>query len=193
MHLRDQLFENAAAVFVIFELIEAGTGRGEQNRVAGLNVPRSDVQSLLQGSGIFEGDGIAEISGDFFGRFADKQREARAFVQQLAERSVGAAFIAAAENDHQRSGKSFDGFDRGVDVGRFGIVVILHAGKFGDEFEAMFDAAKTFHAGGDGGRDGAGEVGCGTGGQNIFDIVLAAKLDVRERGRAPLPSLRGGK
>ena len=109
------------------------------------------------------------------------------------ERRVGAAFIAAAENDHQRTGKGFDGFDRGVDVGGFGIVVILHAGNFGDEFEAMFDAAKTFHSGGDGGGDGSGEIGGGAGGQNIFDVVLAAKLNVARGGRAPLPSLRGGK
>src|SRR5277367_4520957 len=46
----------------------------------------------------------------------------------------------------------------------------------------MFDTAKTFYSGGDGGGDGSGEIGGGAGGQNIFDVVLAAKLNIAEAG-----------
>ena len=54
----------------------------------------------------------------------------------------------------------------------------LDAVDFGDEFEAMLDARKAAHAGGDRRRFGASKERGEPRRQNIFEIVFAAQPDV---------------
>src|SRR5579859_127717 len=49
-----ELLEDAAAMFVILKLIEAGAGGREQNNVAGLRGARGDFDGALDGAGAFD-------------------------------------------------------------------------------------------------------------------------------------------
>ena len=121
------------------------------------------------------GTGTVEFGGDFFRGGADEKGGARVGLERLAQRSVGAAFVLAAEDDQQRRIEGGDGFERGVYVGGFRVVVKLHAADFGDVFDAMLDAGERANAIGDGGRFGSGEPRGDRRGENIFDVVIAAE------------------
>ena len=76
-------------------------------------------------------------------------------------------------------------FSGGVHVGGLGIVVKLHAGNFAGEFQAMLDAAKSFHAAGDGCGRRARKIRSRACRQNVFDVVFAAQRNLvaaREHG-----------
>ena len=96
------------------------------------------------------------------------------------QHGVVAAFVLAAQNNQDASGKSFERLLRGVHVGGFRIVVITHPANFSDELEAMLDSSKRAHALGDGRRPRASKGRCGYGCQNVFDVVRAGQGNIAE-------------
>ena len=69
--LVDELFEHAATVFVIFELVEAGAGGREQHDIAGLCGARCDFHGALNRAGTFDGDATGDLAFDFLRGGAD--------------------------------------------------------------------------------------------------------------------------
>ena len=74
--LRDQLLEHAAAMLVIFELIEARTRRREQHDVARPRALRRQLDGAVERAGVHARDGVAQIRGDLFRGRADQQSRA---------------------------------------------------------------------------------------------------------------------
>ena len=71
----NKLLEDAAAMFVIFELVKAGAGRREKNDVAGMRGVRSDFYGTLECTRAFDGDAAGDLAFDFLCSRANKQRE----------------------------------------------------------------------------------------------------------------------
>ena len=69
--LVDELFEHAATMFVILELVEAGTGGREQDDIAGLRGAGGDFDGALERAGTFDGDAASDLAFDFLCGGAD--------------------------------------------------------------------------------------------------------------------------
>ena len=183
----DQLLEDASAMLVILELVEAGAGRRQQNRVAGLRVFGGECHGAVQRSRAFDGNHAAELRLDLF-RGAPISSTMRARAAGLAQERVVAAFVLAAENHQQPPGNASRAFSVASTL------VALESLKYstpeivGDEFEPVLDAGEAAHARGDRRRLDADQYRGRGRGQNIFHIVLAAQADVAvgaaERSRA---------
>ena len=188
----DILFKKSATVLEILELVETCAGRRQQHGVSRAGVCKGEGHRAVQSAGLLDwegrrlGWGWGKLRGDFFGGRSDQQNFARPAAQGLREGRVVAAFVLASQNYEQAAGKCFDGLQGGVDVGGLGVVEKADAGDFRHEFEPVFDAREAAHARSNGGRFGAGKKSRTGGGENIFEIVLAAQGDVgtfeQERG-----------
>src|SRR5205807_4219280 len=164
-------------MLVIFKLIEAGASRCEQYSIAFSRVFISQRHGTLQSSGALKRHRPTELRGNFFRRRADKQNEFGSFTQYRHQRGVVTAFILAAENDEESARKSLQGLYRCVDVGGFGIVEETHAGNFGYKLQPVLDAREAAHGGGHFRRSDTREKSGRSGGQSVFEIVLAAQAD----------------
>src|SRR5271155_2517103 len=162
--LVDQVFEDAAAVFVVFKLIQAGAGGREQNGVAGLGDLFGAVHGAFERFYKFQSYAAGDVAGDFVGGAANQQGANGTLAQLLAEGAVVAVFVFAAENDNYAAGEGFQGFQGGVHIGGFGVVVILNAGEFRHEFQAVIYSGERFYRRGDGSGRHAGEFRGGHGG-----------------------------
>ena len=69
--LVDEFLEDTAAMFVAFELVEAGAGGGEQDGVAGVSGGCDGADSLGEGLAGVDGDHAAQLRLDFGGGGAD--------------------------------------------------------------------------------------------------------------------------
>ncbi len=78
----DELFENPAAMFVIFKLIEAGAGRRKKDNVARARSMRSDFDRALQRSGAFHGNTIRNLAFDFLRCSSYEQSKNCLFAQE---------------------------------------------------------------------------------------------------------------
>src|SRR5579871_3123998 len=94
-----EFLEDAAAMFVILKLVEAGAGGGEQNDVAGVRRAGGKLDSAIERAGAFNGDAAGKLAFDFVGSGADEERENRLFAERLLKRGVIAAFVLAAKDD----------------------------------------------------------------------------------------------
>ena len=101
-----QVFEHAAAVFVILKLIETGARRSEQHYVAGPRRERSDFHGTLNRSGALDSHAAGNLVFNFFHCRADQQRKNGFLAQRFLQNGVIAAFIFTAENDQDSPGKS---------------------------------------------------------------------------------------
>src|ERR1700691_2450805 len=61
LQLLDEAFENLAAMLVAGELVEAGAGRGQQHRIAGLRVCISEAHGVLQRAGVLQRDSALKL------------------------------------------------------------------------------------------------------------------------------------
>ena len=95
----NELLENAAAMFVIFKLVEAGACGREQDNVAGLRRARSDFHRAMQCPRTFDGDAAGDLAFDFLGGSADEQGKNCLFTQRRLQNRVVAALVLAAENN----------------------------------------------------------------------------------------------
>src|ERR1051325_4851051 len=137
-----ELLEHTATMLVIFELIEAGASRREQNDIAGLRGPRSNFDGALDRSRAFDGDASLNLLFDFFGRGTDEQCKDRLLAKRGLQNRVVAALVFPAENNKNAAGKSVERLERRVDVGRFRIVVIADAVVLRYTLEPMFDTSE---------------------------------------------------
>ena len=147
-----QLLEDAAAVFVAFELVEAGAGGGEQDDVAGMGGGGDGADGLVEGFAGVDRDHAAELRLDFGGGGADGVDGLDARAKQIGELGVVGVLVFAAEDEVNVAGECGDGLGGGVDVGGLGVVVDFDAVEGGDVFEAMLDGLELL----DGGADGFG-------------------------------------
>ena len=72
-------------------------------------------------------------------RRADRVDALHPLAQQIVEHGVVAAFVFAAENQVDVRGERFQRFDRRIDVGGFGVVVVVDAADGGDKFQPVLD------------------------------------------------------
>lgn len=106
-------------MLIVFELIETGACRRQQNDVSGLGTLGSELYRPLKRFGVNVRHNISQIRRDFFRGGADEQRRFCACAQRLAQRRVWAAFVLASKDYEQRARKRFDGFESRIDVGAF--------------------------------------------------------------------------
>src|SRR5262249_43318685 len=133
-----------------------------------------------------------DLRFDFLCGCANEQSEHTFFAERLLKRSVVAAFVLAAEDHEDAAWKGIEGFEGGVDICGFGVVVVANTGNFADEFEAMLDAGEGAHAFGNCGRFGAGETACKCGSEYVFEIVGAGNWDVLDAKKQFLVSFAIG-
>jgi hypothetical protein len=79
-----QFFEDAAAMFVILELIEASAGRSEQDDVAWAGGVFCDFQGAIQRARVVDRDAAGNLAGDFFRGSAYEQSQLRARFEVFA-------------------------------------------------------------------------------------------------------------
>ncbi len=86
--------------------------------------------------------------------------------------------------------KCGDGLGRGVHVGGFGVVVVVHAVDGGDVFQAVLNSFECFDGCANGFWGNSCEPGSAGSSQHIFHVVMAFKRNVlnlqNEFGRAKL-------
>ena len=138
--LEDELFEDAATMFVILKLVKTCASWREENDVAALCGVRRNFYSALQRPRALDSDAVRDLVLDFLGSGTDEKGKNRFFAKRLLQHGVVAAFVLSAENDEDASGKCVKRLERGVDVGRLRVVVIEDAAQFGNKFETVFDA-----------------------------------------------------
>src|SRR6266481_4757665 len=73
--LRHKLLENAPALLVIFELVEAGAGRCEQHNISGLRAFRRELDSTSKRACMLDRQRAFELRGDFLRSRADQQNQ----------------------------------------------------------------------------------------------------------------------
>src|SRR5256884_272885 len=117
LQLMHQFFEDAAAVFVVLKLIEAGACRGQEHDVAGPRCVRGNLHGVLDRPGVLDGHAAGDLFFNFFRGRADQQRKNGLLTQRPLQHGVIAAFIFPAQNDQDSPGKSIQCFQRGIDVG----------------------------------------------------------------------------
>src|SRR5947209_2275621 len=85
LQLVDEMLENFASVFVTSELVEAGTRRGQQNRIARTRFGICVRYRLVHCFGINQRRRSLELFGNFGGRRANQQRRSRLSRERLAQ------------------------------------------------------------------------------------------------------------
>ena len=113
----DEMLEGAAAMPGVFELVETGAGRSEENDFAGASGVGGGVDGFVEGFAGVKGDDAAEVGLDFGSGGADGVDGTDAFAQQRGEEGVVRAFVFAAEDEVNAGREGGDCFGRGVDVG----------------------------------------------------------------------------
>jgi len=78
----DQLLENFAALFKIFELVKTGTRRRKQHNIPVFGVLHSRFDRLLQRMATYNGESAAEFFFYFIHGLADGQNLLTIFVQE---------------------------------------------------------------------------------------------------------------
>src|SRR5215470_16358695 len=140
--LMDQFLEDAPPMFVILELIEAGTSGGHEDDVARLRRLRCGFDSVFERAGLLQRNTAFDLLFDLLGRGADQQREDDLCPQEIAQQRVVAVLILSAEDDQDAAREGLKGFQRRIHIGSFGVVVITHSADFRHKLDAMFDACK---------------------------------------------------
>src|ERR1700758_771985 len=72
---RDQLLEDAAAMLVIFKLIETGTSGREQNGVARLGAFAGQMDGAFERPSVFDGHSLVQVGGNFLRRGANQNHQ----------------------------------------------------------------------------------------------------------------------
>jgi hypothetical protein len=136
------LLEDPAAVFVVFKLIEARTGRGQQNHVAGNGFAGGFADRSLERARFDHAGHPANLLFDLFRCRADGVNGFDPCAQQSMQLRVVRVFILPAEDQVNVTGKGGDGFRGRVHIGGFGIVVVIDTMNGGHEFQTMLDGVE---------------------------------------------------
>src|SRR5947209_6934751 len=102
-----RFFEDAAAMLVVFELIEAGAGRREQDHVSGRGQFGGATHRSFKSLCALDGRGPGNLRFDFFRGSSDGVNPPGALAQQRLEDCVVTVFIFAAEHDVDAGRKRF--------------------------------------------------------------------------------------
>src|ERR1044071_7937030 len=166
-------------MLVIFKLIEAGARRRKQHHVARGGGFERLAHSTFQRARADDRRGILHVRGNLVRGGADQVNALHPLAQQWVQHCVVAAFIFAAQNDVDVRGKRLQRFHRGVNVGRFGVVIERDAVDGRHQFEPVFDGAKFFHRLTHLLRRAACNHGYGDRRQHILQVVFAFELNIR--------------
>src|SRR5258708_16962036 len=98
LQLANELFENAAAMFVLLKLIETCASWRQQNHVARLSSTRRDLDRALQSPRAFDSHATRDLTFDLLGYRSNQQSENRPFPQKFAQRRVVAGFVLPTKN-----------------------------------------------------------------------------------------------
>ena len=85
------------------------------------------------------------VGFDFGGSGSDGVDALDAGAEETVQDGVVAALVFASENEVNVGRKRFERFDGGVDVGGFGIVVVIDAGDFGESGNRCGPALSIFY------------------------------------------------
>ena len=146
----DQLLEDAAAMLVIFKLIEAGAGRRQQNGVAR---PRAFEGQLPRRAPAFPRAPAARRRRAALRSFPPPRRSAepcaRALPQRLGSGAKSLPLSLPPRITSRPPGKASSALSVASTLVALESLKKLHAADFGDKFEAVLDAGKGAHARGD--------------------------------------------
>ena len=175
------MLEDPSPLFVVFELIEAGAGRRQQDHVtatawvAAWSTAASRVPARID-----FGD-AGNLPFDFFRRGADGVNRFDPLPQQSIQLGVVGVLVLASQDQVNITRERRDRLGRGVDVGSLGIVVVIDAVDGSHEFQAMLDRVERRDRAGDGLGGYVGHAGGANGSQHILDIVLAFERNPGQR------------
>src|ERR1017187_5858503 len=134
--LANQVFEYPSAVFVAVKLIEAGAGWSQQHNIARTGRFASPLDRGLQRPGACDLSSL-RLRLDFCGGCANGIDPLHSLLEQRIQHTVVAALVLAAKNEVDAAGKRLQRLDGRVNIGGFGIVVILDATDRSPELQAM--------------------------------------------------------
>src|ERR1700744_1510463 len=126
-------------MLVILELVETGTSGSEKDNVSGHGGCRGMLDGVFESLGMVDFGSGLYVGFDFGGGSTDGIHAFDAGAEQVVENSVIAALVFATQDEMNVGGEGCEGFDGGVDVGGLGVIVVIDAGDFGYEFEAVLD------------------------------------------------------
>src|SRR5215813_12820731 len=180
--LVDDGHEDLAAVLVVVEHVEGGTGRREQHHVARARQGAGGGHRVPHGGGVDAGHARRLESRPYGGAIdPDEHRLAHVPPRGIRERREVLPLPFASRDQHDRLREALERLYGRGDVGALGVVVVDDAAFLGDALDAVGDAAERADARADRlGRQSHPE-GAGGGGQHVLHVVLAAQGDLTER------------
>ena len=101
--------------------------------------------------------------------------------RRVGERLPRLALALAPRNQHDPAREALERLERRRDVGALGVVEVLDAPEIADPFDPVRDPAEAADRRADRGRGHARPQCAGGGGEDVFDVVLAAQEDLRQR------------
>src|ERR1035441_7601809 len=177
----DEFFENAAAMFVAFKLIKAGTGRCQQDNFTRMRCSRSGAHGLVQRfTGVYR-DHAAQLRLNLVGGRTDRVHRPHMGSQQRSKLAVVGVLVFTAEYEVNAGGEGRNGFSRGVDIGSLGVVIKLDTVDRRDVFEAMLDGPEILDNLTNNVNRSSRQPRCAYGGQHVFNIVLALERNSGQR------------
>src|SRR5215472_231104 len=114
-----KLFEDAAAVLIVLELVETGTGWRKENDITWARGVRSGLHGALYGFSTLDGYASSYLIFNFVGGHANQKGEDRFFLQRRPQQGVIAAFVFPAEDNQDSTGKGVERFQGGINIGGF--------------------------------------------------------------------------
>src|ERR1039457_2526650 len=134
--LANQVFEYPSAVFVAVKLIEAGAGWSQQHYIARTGRFTGPLDRGLQRPDTCDLSSL-RLRLDLSGSRANGIDALHSLVEQRIQHTVVAALVLAAQNEMDAAGERLQRLDGRVNIGGFGIVVILDATDRGHILQAM--------------------------------------------------------
>ena len=138
---------------------------------------------VFQGFGVIDFGRSVNLRFDLGSRRADRVNALHALPQEIVEHGVVAALILATENQVQMNGgrEGFERLNGGVDIRGLGVVLIIHVGNFGHEFEPVLDRFEIPHGLADLLGLASGEHTDSNAGEHVFQIVRSSQRNLRDR------------
>src|ERR1039458_8456911 len=134
--LANQVFEYPSAVFVAVKLIEAGASWSQQYYIARTDRFASPLDCGLQRPDARDLSSL-RLRLNLCGSRADGVHALHSLLEQRIQHTVVAALVLAAKNEVDAAGERLQRLDGRVNIGGFGIVVILDAANRSHELQAM--------------------------------------------------------
>src|SRR5690606_29170539 len=130
-------------MFEVFKHVEAGTGRCKQDDISGRSVLLSHAHCVLERAGANRCNRLSNRLFDLFGCFADENYKGGTPLELRHQSSEVSCLVESAHDYDDGSIKKLKSTKCGIDVGGFGIIVVVNPAKTANPFEPMFNARES--------------------------------------------------